>query len=271
MARARMLAASLFLLAGSAPGAADAGVQEPPEQDDCAANTTFLLQHRAALVAGEPASASDEPVCDHPGHSPPPETLAPGFSYSEPEGSGCGDRPAWTESAPADTPAAQFSVDGWSGFCQTGWSLCPDAIANRDYMYYAKGLNLACITMNNGTDKEYCRKNGFLEPEIASIVTSFTAMQARAESLCATKYNTTLQQTCTTDFQSTGVAEEQDLDLSEEDANKGAIWNCAMGDLGCDIAYCNYFYCLRADGSVGFMDECEGFDRVNGMPATRAS
>merc|ERR1719436_2030735 len=55
--------------------------------------------------------------------------------------------------------------------------------------------------------------------------------------------------------------------MDAESASVAAAWNCALGDLSCDIAYCNYAYCEKPGGGVGIMSECEGWDAVRGMPA----
>mmetsp|Transcript_13555 Transcript_13555/g.31025 ORF Transcript_13555/g.31025 Transcript_13555/m.31025 type:complete len:95 (+) Transcript_13555:298-582(+) len=56
----------------------------------------------------------------------------------------------------SDVPAAKYNVDGWSGFCQMGWSTCSDAKANKDYNCYAKALGISWIQMMGRVDKEYC-------------------------------------------------------------------------------------------------------------------
>jgi len=237
-------------------------------------------------------------------------TLEPGFHYSEPVGSGCKNRPkeldkfksgpsavvgmnppAWMASQSYAAPAANFNVDGWSGFCEMGWSLCPDAIANKDYMYYAKGNGPVYARVSGRSDRLYCGQNGFLKPEIARIVNNFTALQAKGEELCKTKYSfyDTIPITGMTDALNAGIAANLDgekslsqilselktdpytLVFNEKISNYVAAWNCALGDLSCDLAYCNYAYCEKGDGSYGTMEECEGWDKVYGMPAMRAS
>jgi len=202
--------------------------------------------------------------------SPNKDLLEPGVSYSEPMGAGCKNRPAWTKKAGADSPAKSFNVEGWNGFCQMGWSLCPDAIANKDYNYYAKGLYPEWVRANGQKDKEYCGKNGWLKPEFASIVHNFTALQAKGEELCKTKYAIPFQETAKV-FSIANPFDINTLRMNEDDAHRAAAWNCALGDLSCDLAYCNYAYCEQSDGSIGTMGECEGWDKVHGMPLTRTS
>lgn len=198
---------------------------------------------------------------------PHPDLFEEGFSYSEPIGAGCTDRPAWTMLASPFAPAKAFNTDGWMGFCQMGWPLCPDARRNKDYSYYAKGLGPSWVRLAGQVDKEYCGKNGFLKPEVASIVHNFTALQAKGEELCSTKFAIPFRDTAPT----WGVALINALRMDEHDAAQAAAWNCGLGDLACDMAYCNYAYCEQSDGSFGIMDECEGWDKVHGMPSARAA
>jgi len=235
-------------------------------------------------------------------------TLEPGFSYSEPVGAGCKQRPQELDkfrSGPSSvvglndtstsgdmTPAINYNIKGWSGFCEMGWSLCPDAKVNKDYMYYAKGVGPVWARAAGVVDKIYCGLNGWLKPDIATLVHNFTALQAKGEELCKTKYAKyaeTLTLTGLNDAELTGLADnfkgEKSLQqiiheartdpgrliFDEKAAHMSAGWNCALGDLSCDIAYCNYAYCEKGDGSYGVMEECEGWDKVHGMPAMRAS
>lgn len=206
-----------------------------------------------------------------PGNQPYPYTLEAGFSYASPPGSGCSKskRPAWTLSAPLDTPGKQFSSEGWNAFCQMGWSACPDAIANRDYVYHGKSFGYSHIKhVAAPVDSVYCRAAGFLKPEIASLVHNFTAMHELGQELCRTRFAIPYQETANMGF--------IDINTSRMDANDVArlgAWDCAMsgGELGCTIAMCNYAYCEKSDGSVGVEDECEGWDAVHGMPAMRRS
>jgi hypothetical protein len=202
-----------------------------------------------------------------PGWLPANDTLKPGFSYSLPLGSGCSKPPKLAQTIDHDkTPAILLKTDGWNGFCQLHWPLCPDAIANKDYNYYAKGVGLGWIHFNGLRDLEYCRLNGFVKPEFATIVNNFTALQAKGEELCKTKYGE--------------YAEKAPLSAMEK-GSAGNFWvdetsawhqagaQCALGDLSCDIAYCNYAFCEKSDGSYAMTEACEGWDKVHGMPAAR--
>merc|ERR1719222_650819 len=114
----------------------------------------------------------------------------PGDSYL-PEGVGCQDQPKWTK-MPLVTeavPAKMLISPGWNGFCQSGWSACPDAVANKDYSYYWKGLGPAWVNFAGVIDSEYCRQNGWLKPEFRAIMHDFEALQAKGEEECTTKWN----------------------------------------------------------------------------------
>lgn len=147
---------------------------------------------------------------------------------------------------------------------------CIDAIENKDYMYYAKGINL------NGApdavkhyDGQYCLMNGFLQPEYVRMSHDFQAMQAAAAELCSTKYARefnisaiTLREQQLVYFKSISASDTPSLDVAEFIA----AWNCAMGDLACDLTYCTYTYCDLGNGATGVLGECDGWDKVLGMP-----
>jgi len=213
------------------------------------------------------------------------------YEYALPEGSGCGTRPdiPRNKSAPAKSffLAGSGSDPGWNGWCESGWTVCPDAVANQDYSHYWRALGPVWVNSEGHIDSQYCLNNGWLKPEIARIVRNFTALKAKGEELCREKYqeitvdgykpynvlNVTggasvaiklgLDHKATAE--SHGVKNYTEMD--EEAAAVAAAWNCALGDLSCDIAYCNYAYCEQPDGTAGIMSECEGWDVVQGMPA----
>merc|ERR1740121_860272 len=51
-----------------------------------------------------------------------------------------------------------------------------------------KGLGPAWAANHTNSDKLYCGLNGWLKPEIATLVHNFKALQAKGEELCKTKY-----------------------------------------------------------------------------------
>lgn len=179
----------------------------------------------------------------------------------QPVSAGCVEQPEWAKHASADTPAEDFNVDGWNGFCQISWTLCADARAIGDYGHYARGLvefpgfgeeEDAVIA-----DTKYCGLNGFLEPEIRAIADNFAALQAKGEELCSTKFDTPYQHSVTLDMNGNGTAPGE---TEAEYYAHVAAWNCAMGDLSCDLAYCSTAFCKQEDGSFGAMGACEGWD-----------
>jgi hypothetical protein len=230
--------------------------------------------------------------------------LERGFAYSSPVGEGCKQRPqeldkfksgpstvtafsqsALEQSSSAKTLVKNFNIEGWSGFCEMGWSLCPDAKANKDYMWYAKGLGRHWAKKHSRADKYYCELNGWLKPDIVALVPNFEALQAKGKELCQTKYakyveNATLADVLDPMLSRLGgkkgdtwlekVLGDASFSASKSDlepyAIQAAARQCALGDLACDIAYCNYAYCEKGDDTIGVMKECKGWDKVHGMP-----
>jgi len=156
-----------------------------------------------------------------------------------------------------------------SGFCELNFAKsCADAVANRDYMYWAKSLDLRDPRMlaTATWDARYCRENGFLEKEVVALQHDFEGLRALGKALCATKYaKYGIDQLSFIDMM-THVNYDDPAAPNQEDAELLAAWNCAMGDISCDIAMCAYSYCKHDDGSVGLYDECRGWHPVHGMP-----
>mmetsp|Transcript_40274 Transcript_40274/g.113885 ORF Transcript_40274/g.113885 Transcript_40274/m.113885 type:complete len:309 (+) Transcript_40274:102-1028(+) len=216
---------------------------------------------------------------DFPFSEPYPELLE--HEYALPRGSGCGTRPDIPRNASA--PASTFlapgngSDPGWNGFCEWGWTLCPDAAANHDYSYYWRGLGPEFVNQAGQADldKHYCSSNGFLKPDIARIVRNFEALRAKGEELCREKFNNVtvdgelypLDNLTILNMETESMRLYTEGSSVNESSALAAAWNCIMGDLSCDLAYCNYAYCEKPDGTLGVMGECEGWDAVRGMPA----
>jgi len=110
----------------------------------------------------------------------------------------CGSRSSPT-GPPADVlkmPVAQLArVNGngveTNGFCELNFAKsCADAVANKDYLYWAKSLDLSAADsrQNAAWDGRYCRLNGFLEASMVSLQHNFDATQTKAKELCRTKY-----------------------------------------------------------------------------------
>jgi len=262
----------------------------------------FILQLSTAasiIISQTPVLPAGVPK---PADAPLKEMMEPGLSYL-PQGAGCAQQPEWSKTAPPMTPAIKFKDAGWDGFCQIEWTVCPDAAANKDYSYYWRSLGPDWVKTAGPVDKIYCAHNGWLKPEFRAILHNFTALQQKGEEECATKWSKPEYRLDTTGLlgvvdapmesliankdaikeiikarvgsvQKHGFMDIMEsipanLLMNEKSAHMDAAWNCAMGDVSCDIAYCNSAYCEKSDGTIGVMDECEGWDKVHNtiMPA----
>lgn len=268
------------------------------------------IQSQAAALAHLQARAEAlRRTQDKPADAPFPELLDNSTTYKYGVGSGCGQKPSWDKEDNVVMklmPAAAFhraptdKDAGWNGFCQMDWYACPDAVKNQDYYYYAKSLGPDWIESAGKIDVDYCGLNGWLKPEIARITHNFTALTEKAEELCTTKYSNpqfhgdkltvfggvaealltglpqALQQVqgrmkeAMTTFSMDPMKRHISL-FDKKAAGMAAAWNCALGSLGCDLAYCNYAYCELPDGSWGIGEQCPGWDKVKGMPAARVA
>lgn len=155
-----------------------------------------------------------------------------------------------------------------NGFCELNFAKsCVDAVANKDYLYWPKSLDLASAAMraNSPWDARYCHLNGFLERSIVELQNNFTGMQGKARELCSTKYDKYgIDKLTFLDMMSKSRYDDREAPTLEE-AELLAAWNCAMGDLGCDMAMCAYSFCRKDGGSFGLYGECAGWDPVMGM------
>jgi len=159
--------------------------------------------------------------------------------------------------------------NGANGFCALNFAKsCADAVANKDYTYFAKSIDFhnPSLRSNIRWDGRYCRLNGFLEPSVLKLQHNFTALQEHASMLCETKYSKHgIERLTFLDMLELSRQESPDAPSLLE-AEKMAAWNCAMGELGCDIAMCAYSFCNGTDGRPGLYGECEGWDPQVGMP-----
>merc|ERR1719327_1685535 len=97
-----------------------------------------------------------------------------------------------------DVPAVQLAqINGTTkaiernGFCQINFAKsCVDAVANKDYLYWAKSVDLKAPEAyeNAAWDGRYCRLNGFLEANMVALQHDFESTRAKADELCKTKY-----------------------------------------------------------------------------------
>lgn len=155
-----------------------------------------------------------------------------------------------------------------NGFCQLNFAKsCVDAVANKDYLYWAKSLDLKspATRANSKWDGRYCRLNGFLEPSLVALQHDFEGTRAKSRDLCKTKYaKYNIDNITFIDMMSAARYEDESAPTLDE-AELLAAWNCAMGDLGCDISLCAYSFCATESGT-GLYDECKGWHPVDGMP-----
>jgi hypothetical protein len=146
---------------------------------------------------------------------------------------------------------------------------CSDAVANEDYLYYAKSIEgIYESSRVRQYDWSYCALNGWLDKDLVDLAHSgdFHKMQATAQGMCETKYmkynwnKITLAQMMRKYLP--GMVRGR---ATYEEANFLGAWNCAMGDAACDMAYCAFTYCNLGDGQPRAYFMCPGWDPVKGM------
>mmetsp|Transcript_97072 Transcript_97072/g.257931 ORF Transcript_97072/g.257931 Transcript_97072/m.257931 type:complete len:361 (-) Transcript_97072:21-1103(-) len=251
--------------------------------EQASAATKDVAGANASAAAGEGSSASSDSIVslDHNGHicmlcgKPLPERMGT-RKYTEFR-TDCGRRSSPTGPSAADltVPAVEFARSGKSadlsmnGFCALNFAKsCADAVANRDYLYWPKSLDLASAAMsaNAPWDARYCGLNGFLHKDIVKLQNNFTGMREKAQELCDTKYaKHGIEKLTFLDMMSKSRYDDKEAPTQQE-AELLAAWNCAMGDLGCDMAMCAYSFCHQDKGAFGLYNECAGWDPVEGMP-----
>jgi len=239
----------------------------------------------STTIKAEPTEA--EPVSiDHNGrvcmlcNKPLPERTNKNYTEFR---SDCGGKSSATGPTKASLSVAAASLSEKSsaghvvsnGFCELNFAKsCADAISNQDYLYWPKSINLNASTSKASAawDARYCSLNGFLEHDIVSLQHDFAGLKSKGESLCNTKYSKyKIEQLSFMDMMSAARYEDETAPKLEE-AELLAAWNCAIGDLGCDLALCAYSFCKTGATSTGhgLYDECEGWDPVHGMPFASA-
>jgi len=160
-----------------------------------------------------------------------------------------------------------------NGFCELNFAKsCVDAVANKDYLYWPKSINLnaSASKSNSAWDGRYCKMNGFLEHDIISLQHDFEGLKKKGDSLCKAKYGKYNIEKLSFMDMMTAARYDDEAAPKLEEAELLAAWNCAMGDLGCDLALCAYSFCKKGT-STGLYDECEGWDPVRGMPFASSS
>jgi hypothetical protein len=207
---------------------------------------------------------------------PLPERMAAGTTYTAFR-TDCGSRssPKGPKAEDLTAPAASlFKAEHSNGFCELNFAKsCADAIVNEDYMYWAKSMDMTEASMHDNAQWEagYCALNGFLKPEIVALQHNFSGMRAKADELCKTKYavhgieNITFVDMMTWARRDGTHGQHAAGTPSKEAAEKLAAWNCAMGDLGCDMTLCAYSFCQKSENSFGLYGECGDWHPVTGM------
>lgn len=190
--------------------------------------------------------------------------------------SDCGARSSPTGPSREDLalPAAAFlQTSGHrttNGFCELNFAKsCADAIAIKDYLYWPKSLDLAnpALRENTAWDGRYCRLNGFLDSKVVALQRNFTGLQHLADELCRTKYaKHGIEKLSFMDMMASSRKADEKDGPSLLEAERLAAWNCAMGDLGCDLAMCSYSFCSLQGEGTGLYGECAGWHPVEGMP-----
>mmetsp|Transcript_36972 Transcript_36972/g.115070 ORF Transcript_36972/g.115070 Transcript_36972/m.115070 type:complete len:280 (+) Transcript_36972:72-911(+) len=171
-------------------------------------------------------------------------------------------------------PLSAFSRPGdpsSSAACELNFQkACPDAVLNRDYLYFAKSVDLN--PAQAALDGLYCKGYGFLDPQLVAIAGNFTALRSKGIELCQTKLakydwgRITLADfngmtaSITAKYQALGVGP------TVEEAQFVAAAKCALFNmhLGCEIAFCAYSFCDNGDGTVSAYDQCPGFTQLKG-------
>ncbi|CAE7713944.1 unnamed protein product [Symbiodinium pilosum] len=257
---------------------------------------TSLLQHvsRRVLKTGKVKQTTPDPTkslewavqFDVNGHACafcglPPAERAPNNSYVQ--RTDCGNQTLFEHPDKALLPLSSFVREATEEHNETfGWCElnvakgCADAIYNRDYMLFAKSIQIQPLPIigykTMSWDFHYCSQNGWLSPEVRALQHNFKGMTAKAKEHCNSDHLVKLGSKGNMTY--LDMVEHYLIDLpvipgntpSKENSHWVAAWACGMGSAACDMAYCAYTYCKKEDGSFGLYDECPGWDPVKGMP-----
>jgi len=186
----------------------------------------------------------------------------------------CGNQSVFEHHANMNVPLSMF-VDAnnphhINGYCELNiQKVCADALYNKDFLFQAKSV---VIPPGNNFDPVYCNENGWLTPEFVKLQHDFELLDRKQSELCKVKYAPYKVDTITfADFM-----DQYMLGLirgypTREEAEFTGAGVCAMGNAGCDMAYCAYSFCNLGDGKIGKYDECPGWDPIKGMPIPTAA
>jgi len=207
---------------------------------------------------------------------PVPDRAPPNKTYAL--RSDCGNHSVSVDPLAFTEPLIGFKRDGnsthnWTNaWCELNMQVaCVNGLWNKDALYQARVVD---YPRNLIYDPYYCFYNGWLSPELRYLQNNFTAMTTAAEKECQRpvraqhNWNTTMTQL---DMFARYKPNVPPYHPTREDALFIGSWNCAMGTPLCDMAYCAYSFCVKAehgDGTVdfGMYEECDDWDPVEGMP-----
>eukprot|EP00435_Cladocopium_sp_Y103_P051303 s2360_g15.t2 len=167
----------------------------------------------------------------------------------------------------ANWRAANGSQPETNAWCElNAQKVCADTLHNKDALYQAKAIDIRLEAVAQKYDPVYCEQNGWLTDDYRALQHDFEAMKVKAEEFCSSRRaqweNMTLDDMVKVYYPS----KARGLPTPEEGRLIGS-WTCAMGSALCDMGYCAYTYCRKADGSFGIYDDCEGWDPVKGRLA----
>jgi len=213
-------------------------------------------------------------------------TLAPGDTVTPPDyivRDDCGNQ----SDMPVTTPLVSFTYETTNpvipytnAWCETNWQkICADSMANRDYLYQAKTLD---VPRGSTYDFYYCKYNGFLTKEARTAVASgFDELQNFTAAFCsarASEYDIdSITRKSMLEHYVPGLLADPSVPTVDQARFLGA-WLCSMGGTngqrtgaGCDIAYCHYTYgdldpSATSNTPFCMYEECEGWDPLTGMP-----
>jgi len=151
-------------------------------------------------------------------------------------------------------------------FCELNLQkVCADTLYNKDVLYQAKSKDVRLEPVAQKYDPLYCDQNGWLTDDYRALQHDFEGMKVKADEFCSSRRQVWENMTMDDMSKVYGKGLERGTPTPEEGQLVGS-WTCAMGSALCDIGYCVYTYCRKADGSFGFYDDCKGWDPVKGMP-----
>mmetsp|Transcript_45084 Transcript_45084/g.98120 ORF Transcript_45084/g.98120 Transcript_45084/m.98120 type:complete len:276 (-) Transcript_45084:52-879(-) len=164
------------------------------------------------------------------------------------------------------TRAANGNQPETSAWCElNSQKVCADTLYNKDVLYQAKSIDIRLEPVAQKYDPLYCEQNGWLTDDYRALQHDFEGMKVKADEFCNSRREVWENMTLDDMVKVYYPSKARGSPTLEEGQLIGS-WTCAMGSALCDIGYCAYTYCRKADGSFGIYDDCEGWDPVKGMP-----